>query len=393
MNTLYILYAIIYIISILDTQLCAFANSSRHNIVHLTYPYFFFLPATLCLLSEIPKLYNLQDYTQISIAFPPATNGFLTAQNAKCSAVSPGALWAEYSYGGNYGYSGLGPSITNTSAAVSSTSTGVSKYAISACSVKDGSVQGNGFCPNFHFSSTTGMQTPSQYCPCISTASVDTCKTAGCFVQSSSSGSNTGSGGSSGSTTVSKNALQCSTFKVKDIGNCFCSAQLKSLIANAGSASFSTAISIMNDSNNPCHNFFLNYVAAVGINYVTILFSVVVNIWLKGVMKYFTSVESYSRLERMQASQVYKIFIVTYVNMAFVALVAFGSISGLPDVVKTMYIFQGPYSDFTTTWYAAMGAYFLFGFILQTIVPLLKILLPYLIIKPLLRAYFYPFIQ
>jgi hypothetical protein len=95
-----------------------------------------------------------------------------------------------------------------------------------------------------------------------------------------------------------------------------------------------------------------------------------------------------------------KIFAATYVNMAVVALVAYGYLHNKPGLAKQVItllvnnppvpspnpqaqLFNGDFSDFTAAWYAQVGSYLVLTFAIQTISPLSIRLMKYYILSPL----------
>ncbi len=88
-----------------------------------------------------------------------------------------------------------------------------------------------------------------------------------------------------------------------------------------------------------------------------------------------------------------KVFIAQYLNMAVVALVAFGKIDALPQILQYLQILQGSYTDFNSAWYGNVGSYLMLTFILQSISAPIYPLAQYYIIYPFCRFWTYPSIR
>jgi len=267
---------------------------------------------------ELPKLYNLGSYTDISLTYPPATNGFQAKLNQMCSKVSPGSVYAEWSYHGDFNEEGLG---------------GDSNYNTAQCAVKP-----NGLCPNFVLNGTTSVvQGPSTYCPCVR---VDDggqeCSTIGCMLPP-----------------LYNKDPACQRFKPSLVGKCLCQTRLSSSVA----AGLSSIYAVLANPSEVCRPYYLGYLTSVGINYVIIVVLVVANLVLKWVIRIMVRWESHSSFGKMNTATLMKVFVGIFVNLAVIPIVAFGSVGTGSSVLQTLMIFQGEYDDFSKEWYGVVGSF------------------------------------
>ena len=79
--------------------------------------------------------------------------------------------------------------------------------------------------------------------------------------------------------------------------------------------------------------------------------------------------------------------------MAFSVLIAYGYSSSVPAGAKVAGLFQGPFSDFTSGWYAVVGVYFTTSFIIAIVNPVATILATYVGVGPLTRACSHPAVR
>ena len=194
-------------------------------------------------------------------------------------------------------------------------------------------------------------------CPCVTTSSKDNCQTLDCFVNENS---------------------DCVKFKAGTIGGCYCYQELLRLFAS----SFLGMVSGLMSQDEACADFFTNYSIAMGLSLAAALCTVAINVFLKKSMKYLAMREYHVTVDEEQSAIISKVFVATYVNMAFVALAAYGLWKNKPSTLNTMQVFDGDYSDFTPQWYAVVGSYLVTTFILQIFGPLMMGLLKYYILFP-----------
>lgn len=232
-------------------------------------------------------------------------------------------------------------------------------YDITRCT-KDTSqnlTDSGGLCPVY------GHET---FCPCVSIQSTEKCKTLGCSLLTQ--------------------GKECSDFPALTLGSCFCFQQLVSVL---DSTDISSALSQLSNQEPQCNNFAVNYSIAVALTVVAAMTTVLINRVLKNVLKKLAINERHRTIDSEQGAIMIKIFIATYFNMAFVALLAFGKVDTLGSYGKDLQILQGDYPDFTVEWYPQVGTYMVLTFVFEIISPLLSVLAKYYIIYPLRRSMAY----
>jgi hypothetical protein len=89
-------------------------------------------------------------------------------------------------------------------------------------------------------------------------------------------------------------------------------------------------------SDGQCEDFLANYSLAVSLTLVASLCTVILNFILKAIMKILAKKEFHTTSAEDQRAIVVKVFITTYINMAFVALLAYGYIRNKPAMAKTV---------------------------------------------------------
>ena len=99
----------------------------------------------------------------------------------------------------------------------------------------------------------------------------------------------------------------------------------------------------------------------------------------------FSKWEKHTSIEEEQTSFLSKVFVAVYLNLAVCSLIAYGRIDTIPEFLKSWYIFQGPYDDFSSDWYAEVGVFIVISFSLQCIIELLKAYGEYYLYYPLWR--------
>ena len=79
--------------------------------------------------------------------------------------------------------------------------------------------------------------------------------------------------------------------------------------------------------------------------------------------------------------------------MAFSVLIAYGYSSDVPASAAQAGLFQGPFSDFTSGWYAIVGVYFTTSFIIAIVNPVGTILANYVGVSNLTRWCVHPAVR
>lgn len=186
----------------------------------------------------------------------------------------------------------------------------------------------------------------SAFCPCVSHSSSDKCSTLSCSVD--------GTGHS------------CTDFQSSTIAGCYCYEELLSLFTT----SFSDFLSRVAEADDACNVFFVGYALAVSLSLLASLCTVIINVGLRVTMRVLGKQECHNTIDDEQRAITVKTFASIYINTAFVALLAFGSLKNKPEYFGQAQVLDGEYDDFDAAWYAQVGSLLLFTFILQALGPL-----------------------
>ena len=95
------------------------------------------------------------------------------------------------------------------------------------------------------------------------------------------------------------------------------------------------------DTKDVCRTFSVAYISTESLINAIVVFSTLLNMFLKKSLKSLTQSEYHSSVDKEQGSLLLKLFVAVYINMAFTALVVFGSANGLPKFFSEYRIFQG----------------------------------------------------
>jgi len=319
-------------------------------------------PDTSLCKADIPLLYNLtannaQGITnQLSPAelIRPIDMSLRTQVDKQCNDVVPGtfyATWKQYHLNDD--------KIDD-----------IGRYDLNACTassaVNSGYLAPGGLCPAIN---------ETIYCPCISVTAQNTlCQTPECthpnLMYASSSISTS----------------QCTSFDPSVIGMCYCDAHLIRLINTIGLTGIIYDLSTVNDPKiEPCRSVLLNYTYGVGLSYVAVCITVMINYFLLIGLKVLTKQEAHECFDNIQASLLRKMFLSTYFNVSMIPLIAYGFIAGMPSILVKVSIFQGPFDDFSHAWYGNVGAYFITTFLVQAASPPAYYLFDFCISMPYAR--------
>lgn len=299
--------------------------------------------------TEIPALYkgSYTGYSEntVRIVRPPEsgdTSQTLRNLDLQCANLVTGSFYAIYSDTGDF-------------------DNPLADYDVSVCNY-GGDNSTDTDCPEY------GQQ---KFCPCITASRSDTCKTLRC------------------STGVSVDVGECSEFPSTTIVGCYCYDSMLTLFSDGILQGFQNIY----NTDTACQQFLGNYAFALVLTFVAALCTVVINKILKWAMKRLATMEQHSTIDSEQRATMVKVFIATYVNMAIIALLAYGYIDTLPSIVDKSRVLQGQYSDFNSAWYAQVGSFLLATFILQSFSPLVGSLFAYNITYPLKRLWAHVHIQ
>lgn len=253
----------------------------------------------------------------------------------------------------------------------------IGKYDINACSAasatKAALSKPGGLCP---------VVNGTNYCPCISvTPQMTECQSPECTYPN---------------LVLSKDSAkgECATFNPSVIGMCYCNAHLIRLINTVGLTGIVYNLATVNDPTvEPCREVLLNYTYGVGLSYVAVCITVMINYFLLIGLKVLTKKEAHECFDNIQASLLRKMFLSTYFNVSMIPLIAYGYIAGLPSILVRIAIFQGPFDDFSHAWYGNVGAYFITTFLVQAATPPAYNLFDFCISKPYARWSSYPAVK
>jgi hypothetical protein len=298
-----------------------------------------------------PKYSNSSDFSKYQLTRPP--QAVRDIYDAKCDAVNTGSFYAVMAQGET---EFLSPLVTYN----------ISNCVWTAGDDVNGEVgNGDGLCP---FPTT---QRDSEFCPCVSVSSTETCREYTCYDDNTNT--------------------KCGTYEASVVGACYCFDFLINMISTEGVTA--TINYIKSAKSDACYPFFLNYSKATAITYGTTVVTVLINYILKLCLKILVPYECHADVDKAQASLMFKTFVATFFNMAVVVLIAFGRIETAPEALQEASIFQGIYPDFTSAWYGVVGAYLVLTFAIQVITAPVGDLINYLLVKPLYRCFAYPHIR
>ena len=215
------------------------------------------------------------------------------------------------------------------------------------------------------------------FCPCIATIPKETCYSLSCGAEQSKSSN--------------KN---CIAFSDSVISSCYCHQTLKEILSLGIVATYNYIQDIPTSSRpGSCAAFFADYSTAQGISYGTILISLFVNTLLVYGMRRLSTFEAHVSVDKANAALMIKLFIATYINMAFAVLIAFGNIRNLPSILQRLNIFQGQYGDFSSKWYNDAGVYFLSSFFVQAVLDTMYKLGVLYIVTPFKQCLAFPSVR
>ena len=209
----------------------------------------------------------------------------------------------------------------------------VGNYSLSACS--------GGFCP------VTGSQT----CPCVSYTSTESC--------------------------VSNEDTE---FPAKAIDFCYCNHQL-SQILSAG-VSLATVNTVKAEASDPvCQSFLVGYSSSIGLIYVAVIITLVINYCIYYVVRRMTSLEGHGCNNSFKYAMFNRSFLGIFINSLVPILVAYGSIH-TNSYLALGYVFKGSFSEFTSSWYCTVGPYVVLLFVLQGFLPIFYQMFNYCVRAP-----------
>ena len=319
-------------------------------------------PGSLCN-KIIPSMFgaytNQTNYNDFMIIRPNSTDS-TTELDMTCSKFIPGSFYGVYSTE----YS-IENTVSNYDFQACNTSLSSSNFFYRPSAVSTAPVVAGGSCPNY------GQKT---FCPCISKKSTALCSSSGCSIPGAS--------------------RSCVTYPANSLDSCYCQQVLNNYLKKGVAATLNYLRTLAtNPTADSCSVFFSDYSSAQSVSYGTILISIIINTSVLILMQRLSTFEAHVSVDRENATLMMKVFLFTYVNMAFTVLIAFGQISNLPYWIRLIYIFQGQYSDFSSEWYTNTGVYLLTSYFLKAVIDTITKLVMYKIVVPFRRYLVYPSIK
>eukprot|EP00742_Colponemidia_sp_Colp-10_P005016 GILJ01005359.1.p1 GENE.GILJ01005359.1~~GILJ01005359.1.p1 ORF type:complete len:1183 (+),score=192.60 GILJ01005359.1:83-3631(+) len=108
-----------------------------------------------------------------------------------------------------------------------------------------------------------------------------------------------------------------------------------------------------------------------GLAYLSILIVIFVNTAIRAVLKLLARAEKHHSVTDEYAAAVYKIFIAMFVNTAFLALIINANLFAVGVKFPTSLIFDGPYGDFSDSWYQTVGASIVLTMCINMVAPVI----------------------
>ena len=310
---------------------------------------------SLCF-NSIPLLFgayeNITDAQNIKFVRPSKDDNDQEELDDICNSMIPDSFYAIYSKENDFNR----PVAAYDFAACNSSITEPSHYYRPSQSSFTPTKAG-GTCPNY------GQKV---FCPCISKRSHTTCYSSSCSIENEFN--------------------SCKSYEAGTLGSCYCEQMLNSYLKKGILAFLEYLRNLRSQrTKDSCSLFFTNYSKGQGISNGTIFLSILVNAIIIVLMKRLSKYESHVSVDREDGTLMFKIFIFTYFNMAFSALIAFGRVPNMPEWLQSIYIFQGRYTDFSSEWYSNVGVYFLTTYFFKSSFDVMFKLVGYVILNPLKR--------
>jgi hypothetical protein len=117
------------------------------------------------------------------------------------------------------------------------------------------------------------------------------------------------------------------------------------------------------NSEEQCTKFYRQYGLFQVFSVSAAIITAGINRLLKVLLVRLSRAEGHSTFDEEQMSIISKVFFVTYVNMAVIVLIAYGTTKNVPSILEKYHVFTGAYSDFTSSWYGNVGFFLIVTFI------------------------------
>lgn len=323
----------VLVVFIVVYALFAAAADARNKYTELTPPGDFCSRA-------MPQLFAGQNYSsdsflsQMQLTRAPTSDR--ESYDALCDAVLPESFYVVYTNDGD---------ANNT----------VGEYSLSACAnnynatSNVGSV--DGLCP---------LNSQDPMCPCRTSLRAQQCHTLGCDLSGNTGGNS------------DENAVPCMQFTSADPLHCYCSHKLDNMLENGGTVAAlswfgSYMFMTVGDLTEECIDYKYYFGASKIAVYLAIIVTFISNKLLRNIVLRNIKSEYHTSFDEKNIATTRNIFLVSYINMCIIMLVAFGTTTTQePAVLIDNYIFSGPYSDFERGWYGTVAFYLVVNFIIIT---------------------------
>ena len=203
------------------------------------------------------------------------------------------------------------------------------------------------------------------FCPCAPTQSSAQCYTLPCFRPLDQSSTHL-----------------CRTFTADTLVGCYCEQSLANYVTDQGDVNGFVAYS--NDEKDTCSAFISAYLESESIIVLSSGMASVVNVVLGLIIPVLTDLEGHVSLSERSRSLAVKVAAAQTVNTGLTALVVNAALPPdstykLPDIVASVGLLDGAYSDFVTPWYGVVGTTIATTALINTLIPPVLMSLEYVL--------------
>lgn len=151
--------------------------------------------------------------------------------------------------------------------------------------------------------------------------------------------------------------------KEKILTYCFCNKKLTTETISLSSYTFpGTQIT-------PCKNFLSSYLKYTAISTAIVVAVPVINAVVVIILKLLTSFEKNKTLSTDMSANMWKMFIVQFINSCLLLIIVNMKIDNIQDAIPNFPFFAGNFGDLDPEWYSNVGGTLLFSMILNIITP------------------------
>lgn len=177
---------------------------------------------------------------------------------------------------------------------------------------------------------------------------------------------------------------QCTSYRRNDILYCMCQPALRRYVRTSG---FFTGTRKFWNDYTPCQDFLADYTIKNFFIFAAAVSVVVINLALKGVLKYLAKFERHHSVSSMASATAVKLFFASFLNTAIIVLIINAKMPDTGVLAKFSWLFRGEYEDFKREWYGIVGVGIVSTMIVNVIVPQLAPLLQTYVLYPLKRRH------